>query len=251
MSLEPHPDRLDLDGDALFAELSDRIERLADQAGDLPADDWLYAAFDRWQDTVTDRAPGGDASGPGLTVLGLACDQGCSHCCHQVVQLTVLEARLLASGLIEALAPDELAELHDRLRQGWQTLQRQGLERLTLAEQVAALNAVRRPCPLLDREAGRCRAYALRPIACRREHSRDADACRRFLEDPSLDLAATRVPALDAAWSAVRRLIQSWIEVPEGEHVGTHVVPLELGLLIALEECDEPDGAEEASSGSR
>lgn len=232
-----------LDRDALFAELSARIDRLAEQAGDTPADDWLYAAFDQWQESVVVRALATDSGGgAGLRVLGLACDQGCSHCCHQVVQLSVLEARLLASELLQQLSPHELAELRLRLHTGWDRLRALGIEGLAMREQVQTLNGVRRACPLLDAATGRCRAYAARPIACRREHSLDAEVCQRFLVDPNTDIEPTRFPAIDLAWSTVRRLLQSWIDAPDEGPV-SHILPLELGLLLALEETDEPTGA--------
>lgn len=77
------------------------------------------------------------------------CRKGCDHCCRHLARplpLTEAEWRYLAEGL-DVLPPEVLARVREE----------------------AARTGEARPytCPLLDREAGACRVYAHRPLACR------------------------------------------------------------------------------------
>lgn len=79
------------------------------------------------------------------------CRMGCDGCCRRLAEiprLTAEEWDLLQEGLA-ALPPEVRREI--------------GQEIAALAAQPS------RPiiCPLLDREAGACRVYAHRPVACR------------------------------------------------------------------------------------
>jgi Fe-S-cluster containining protein len=79
------------------------------------------------------------------------CGLGCDGCCHRLAEiplLTAAEWAWLKEGLA-ALSPELLQEIG------------QGIA--ALAEQSS------RPiiCPMLDRDAGACRVYAHRPVACR------------------------------------------------------------------------------------
>lgn len=79
------------------------------------------------------------------------CRMGCDGCCRRLAEiprLTSEEWDLLREGLA-ALPPERLREI--------------GQEIAALADQSS------RPivCPLLDQEAGACRVYTHRPVACR------------------------------------------------------------------------------------
>jgi Fe-S-cluster containining protein len=98
-----------------------------------------------------------------------ACAAGCSHCCERIhVGVNATEARVIASRL-RSLRSEELALVRERI----------------------AVNAARArdatsststypimTCALLGSDK-RCSVYAVRPFACRRAHSFDADRCRR------------------------------------------------------------------------
>jgi Fe-S-cluster containining protein len=212
------------DMDRLTEALAAEVGAHAEGHPDAPAEDWLYPLMDAWA--------AGQAGGDGALAV-LDCRAGCVHCCHQGVMLTIFEARFLADAIVRGWPAPEVAALRERLHSLWEDLRRRGIERLPLAEQVAALARLRRPCPLLDEPAGLCRAYDARPIACRREHSADVAACLRHREDPDAPVASIRLPRLESAWNAARRLLQSWLEDPDA---ATLYLPLELALGLALDE---------------
>ncbi|MFY9343606.1 MAG: YkgJ family cysteine cluster protein, partial [Planctomycetota bacterium] len=88
-----------------------------------------------------------------------ACREGCGHCCHFPVGVTFGEAMLLAAAVREpALAAAVLGAAATTADRAWPEL-------------------VGTPCPLL--RAGRCAAYAIRPLPCRALASADATACER------------------------------------------------------------------------
>ena len=72
----------------------------------------------------------------------MACNSGCSHCCHVRLSITVTEADAVAS-LVDAMP---------------------AAERAALANNVTAAPADH--CPALSPQ-GRCLIYAARPIVCR------------------------------------------------------------------------------------
>lgn len=127
-----------------------------------------------------------------LTELGdapkPACARGCSHCCHQRVEVTAPEAFWIARWLAGA-SPTRLqsieraAERHARLT-----------AREHFLQQVA--------CPFLDADGG-CSIYEVRPIACRRAHSLDVATCRELAVEPRLDVVVPASEALDWNTSAL------------------------------------------------
>lgn len=102
----------------------------------------------------------------------VACRQGCSHCCHQTVGVTPLEAFAIVSHLVSTRSDGELtmlqAALEERVRE---------TRGLTAAEQYSP----RFPCVFLA--DGACSIYEARPLVCRGMNSLDADACQRRMFD--------------------------------------------------------------------
>lgn len=102
----------------------------------------------------------------------VACRQGCSHCCHQTVGVTPLEAFAIVAHLVSSRSDGELtvlqAALEERVRE---------TRGLTAAEQYSP----RFPCVFLV--DGGCSIYEARPLVCRGMNSLDADACQRRMFD--------------------------------------------------------------------
>ncbi len=121
------------------------------------------------------------------------CGEGCDHCCHYMVQASLVEAHVV----YRAMGPDRM----ERVRAYRDAF----LERLAdrgdpTDEEEAALLAWGLACPML--EAGACTVYDSRPIACRACHSySDPALCDKVrshvLRDPGCHDVA--VQALDLA----------------------------------------------------
>ena len=118
-----------------------------------------------------------EQASPGLQPL--ACRDGCDFCCYNQVELTGPEAIALGAFLTERLAGPERRLLTERLARS--LARRAGQTKAQLAARRAHL-----PCPLLA--GGSCLAYEVRPLMCRAMHSLEAEACRRELADPSLNV---------------------------------------------------------------
>ncbi len=222
--------------DLLASRLDQRLQAYAEAHPEESGEDWLFRVIDGWaadEDRTFRQAPGSAAS-TGLPVLQEpACQPGCDHCCHQIAMVTALEAQLLARHLLRNWSEAEIDELRRRATDLWNRARSAGIENRPLAEQMDVLARIRRPCPLLEESSRLCLAYEARPLACRRENSTDAEVCRRYRENPDEAVASLRVPRLERIWNAARRLLNDWIE---SEDAGFPYMPLELALVIALED---------------
>lgn len=149
-----------------------------------------------------------------------ACARGCSHCCHQRVEVTAPEAFLIARSLVAA--GDRRSE---RLREA-----AQGHAAISAREQFVQ----QRPCPFLD-EVGACSIYEVRPIACRRAHSLDAEVCRKLSEDPHLDV---KVPASEPLDWNLSALVLGYYEGLAHAAVAPHQYELAGAVALALDVVD-------------
>lgn len=120
-----------------------------------------------------------------------ACARGCASCCHQRVEITAPEAFAIARWLNA-----------DAVRYA-----RWGAKVEAAAQRHAGFSskqqfAAQSPCPFIE-EDGACGIYAVRPIACRRAHSLDAEVCRELARDPSRELTVPVSESLDWNTSAL------------------------------------------------
>jgi Fe-S-cluster containining protein len=146
-----------------------------------------------------------------------ACARGCSHCCHQRVEVTAPEVFLLARVLRatpnagrDALIAETAASLEGTEGRAYH------------------LKQVR--CALLG-EDGACTVYAARPIACRRHHSSDASVCAAVHRDPTLD---ARIPMAHSLKWNVSALVLGWLEGLAHAGRAPHHYELHAALAIAL-----------------
>lgn len=137
-----------------------RQERSASAAGHLGKK--AMEATSTLTESLLGRAPEG----------ALACRQGCAHCCHQRVGVTVPEALAIFAALVATRPATELGQLQERVERAYRATR--GLTR-------DERNSPEHACPLLENDL--CSIYDVRPLSCRGVHSLDEQACRSKLYD--------------------------------------------------------------------
>jgi len=106
----------------------------------------------------------------------IACKAGCSYCCSIFTEVSVPEVLVVAGYILQTFSSEE-RERTTKAIDAYVDASR-GLDR----EQLLMLN---RPCPLLHEN--QCSVYPHRPLCCQRWHSRDAERCRTYAENPVLE----------------------------------------------------------------
>ena len=109
--------------------------------------------------------------------VDVACERGCSYCCHLRVEIRPHEAFVLARHIRLYFSASQQAKLFARLEE---TLRR--IRPLSAAQHIRAGI----PCALLD--DGACSAYEGRPGACRKYHSVSVATCRNAFHDTAAPL---------------------------------------------------------------
>lgn len=164
------------------------------------------------------------------------CRKGCDACCHQLVMVTVAEAREVArvletrSQTTQSAIRDRIADWHEATKDLRQRLQ-SGLDEPLeeLVEGLAADYWQRRvPCPFL--EAGACAVYEGRPLACRHHFSVSDPALCESSRDEAIEveseMAAEFLAVMDDAF------FMSQDAIPEDEtEIG--MLPELVGLVLA------------------
>jgi Fe-S-cluster containining protein len=99
----------------------------------------------------------------------VACQLGCTFCCHNEVEVTPPEAFLIAQVIRQYFSPQRQARLKEKILKA---------AALKTGKSTAELAATRqtRPCPLLEED--KCVVYPWRPLTCRAMHSLDREHCR-------------------------------------------------------------------------
>lgn len=98
----------------------------------------------------------------------VACGEGCYHCCYQKVATTGPEVVHIATWMLEHLTAAERAEYVAKL------------DSIIAERNPTEIQPVR--CAFLS-EAGACRIYEVRPLACRSVTSASSEPCRKWQEE--------------------------------------------------------------------
>ncbi len=106
--------------------------------------------------------------------LALACELGCSYCCHQRVEIRPYEAFVLAEHVRTRMTAAEQADVKSRL-----VANRARIAPFAPLQHTQAGIA----CALLVN--GACSVYEARPAACRKYYSLSVDTCRGAFEHPT------------------------------------------------------------------
>ena len=107
----------------------------------------------------------------------LACERGCSYCCHLRVEIRPHDAFVLSHHVQAEFNAEQRTRLLERIEE---TLKR--IASLTPDQHIRAGI----PCALL--EDGLCGAYEARPATCRKYYSVSVETCRNAFNDTSAPL---------------------------------------------------------------
>ena len=103
----------------------------------------------------------------------VACEPGCTFCCHNMVEVTPPEVFGLAQVIKFYFPPARQESIKEK------TLRMAALK-VGLSKAELAASRQTQPCPLL--EGDKCAAYPWRPLMCRAMHSLNREHCRRSFE---------------------------------------------------------------------
>lgn len=122
----------------------------------------------------------------------LACEAGCSWCCHFSVDVRAVEAFQILEFMRRNFSAAEQARLRAEFDANSAAVAPlSDIERMKLT----------RKCPFLTE--GRCTVYAVRPQTCRNYHATDAAGCRQSFEEPeNLDIEPEFAPLVYQAGGA-------------------------------------------------
>ncbi len=107
----------------------------------------------------------------------VACQRGCSYCCHLRVEIRPHDAFVLAHHVETKLSVEQRARAIERIEENLKRI-----EALTPEQHIRAGI----PCALL--EEGICSVYEGRPATCRKYYSVSVETCRNAFNDTSAPL---------------------------------------------------------------
>lgn len=173
-------------------------------------------------DTISRVEAKADASRKaGMMIPLIACKPGCDYCCQSRVVASVPEVLRIVAFLRRKLNEEErfafIARAKVHLAQ---------FEALTALERSTRMT----PCPFLNNER-RCSIYAVRPLACRRHHSLDVEACKKAVSDP----AATGVPQILEEALLTQPVVEGIHLAVRSAGLHSRYVELIAGVMLALE----------------
>lgn len=124
--------------------------------------------------------------------IQVACGQGCSACCYQLVVMTQGEWDEVARFVDNIRPPSArrafIRDLKKRAQEGDNTLR--SIESFVRADPLQAYRIMRgKPCPALVEETGECSLYPVRPLDCRTDSAltrctREQSHEQKFLTKP-------------------------------------------------------------------
>ena len=149
----------------------------------------------------------------------VACNVGCSYCCHVQVKVTPLEALVIFAWLTHAFSPQQHILLKERIANN-----RHLTEGVDLVHRVM----VKALTPCIFLEEGNCSIYPVRPLICRAWTSYDRNKCKDAFEsgDHTAEIESS-VPS-NFVYSLARQTIEKICR-----HYGLESIPLELPLAMA------------------
>jgi len=99
----------------------------------------------------------------------VACSIGCSHCCYQLVSVSVPEVFRIVRYVRSSMPSAQMEEVIERVR---------SLDRATRGATPKSRVNIKKPCAFLGAD-GCCTIYTVRPLACAEFTSYNVQDCKR------------------------------------------------------------------------
>jgi Fe-S-cluster containining protein len=117
--------------------------------------------------------------------MSVPCRAACDACCHDIAWATTPEAEQLAER-VRSMPRARRAEVLERIARWFEEMRLSGLDPQDPNPDLRTYHRAQLACPMLDREAHRCMAYDVRPIACRGHYvlAPDASVCANRAKEP-------------------------------------------------------------------
>ncbi|MBL0121574.1 MAG: YkgJ family cysteine cluster protein [Betaproteobacteria bacterium] len=143
-----------------------RARKMVDAAAARTQTVRMYGRLAEFQESVIARGK-----------VEVACERGCSYCCHLRVEIRPHEAFVLAQHIEAKFTPEQRAQALARIEANLQRI-----APLTPEQHIRAGI----PCALL--EDGVCSVYEGRPATCRKYYSVSVETCRNAFNDTAAPL---------------------------------------------------------------
>lgn len=162
-----------------------------------------------------------NARANGALIARIACRKGCAYCCHGRVATSIPEVIRITSYLLTTRTDEEVAAFVSSAK-----AYLVALEGLSAYERSTFIQR----CSFLAEDLS-CSIHPVRPIACRRHHSLDVEACKKALENPG-ELGVPQL--LDVGWMT-QPLVDGMDRGASAADLHARRVDLIRGVLLAIE----------------
>jgi hypothetical protein len=134
----------------------------------------------------------------------VACQSGCSYCCHSQVSVIPIEALLIGAFIKTDFSRMEISELHTGMSQ---------INARTCGKTLEQIYVIKDGLPCLFLKQGKCRIYHMRPSICRSWNSFDSAACRSAYDSADYRSQVPGSPARNLIFGTTRSLFKDLSDV--------------------------------------
>lgn len=132
-----------------------------------------------------------------------ACKAGCYYCCAKKVDVTAFEAFRIADYINSTFEAKERELLVKKVKE--------------VFSRIHSLNQNQRyetgiPCPLLDVKTKNCRAYVVRPIACRGDNSIRRTGCEAAFRRKDASKAQDTISSVRDVWCSIHKGLKAGVD---------------------------------------
>lgn len=133
----------------------------------------------------------------------IACQSGCSYCCHSQVNIIPIEALVICGFIKTEFSLGQKNALNTGIAR---------VRSLTSGKTFSQVYAIKADLPCVFLESGQCSIYKMRPSICRSWNSFDSDACRMAYHSHDYGAAVGVSQARNFVFGTTRELFQQLSE---------------------------------------